>query len=195
MKVSPTNILSALLRHHVRPGLNANEKSAEINSILNELSGASSVSEKHAIIERLLLREQREIQAAARLSGDGEPADDGEVKPTWRMSSKSTELINGLKTEHFSRQWETEEIIRSIFEHHAHANEGENIPGLAMPFKPSAQDMAKAIEDLGYSARALYRNSPVHNVFEDVPERGGTAFRLALMAVGVAIIALVVIAA
>lgn len=193
MKVSPPNILSALLRHHVRPGLTANEKSSEINSILKELSGATTVSEKHAIIERLLLREQRELQAASRLENASPVVDAEEPLPTWRMSSQSTEVMNGLKTEQFSRQWETEAIIRAIFEQAHNGSGADHVAGLATPFKPSAQDMAKAIEALGYSARSLYRDDPVPFSLDDGQRGGGTSTRLALMAVGVSMIALFLI--
>ncbi len=64
------NILSSLLRHHVRPGLTGNEKSAEIADVLKELSNAPTAAEKHAIIERLLLREQRELLAAKTASAE-----------------------------------------------------------------------------------------------------------------------------
>ncbi len=66
------------------------------------------------------------------------------------MSAKSTEVMNGLKTEHFSRQWETEAIIRAIFEQAGHGNGGdENRRPRNTVQEPTAHDMAKSIESLG----------------------------------------------
>lgn len=196
MKVSAPNILSALLRHHVKPGLTSNEKSSEIADILKELSNAPTAADKHAIIERLLLREQRELLAASRATPSPEtqaPAGEEAPPQAWRMSSKSTEVMNGLKTEHFSRQWETEAIIRAIFEQAQHGPGTEPVSELATPFKPTAQDMAKAIESLGYSARALYRDDPPPFASEMEYQSGGSAFRLVLMTSGFIIVAIVLL--
>lgn len=192
MKVNPPNILSALLRHHVKPGLTDNQKSSEITEILKELSNAPTAAEKHAIIERLLLREQRELMAAKLATPDSIASPTEEPQPhTWRMSAKSTEVMNGLKTEHFSRQWETEAIIRAIFEQAHHGAGGEDIAGLATPFKPTAHDMAKAIESLGYSSRALYRDDP-QPFRPDMDDRpNGMVSRLALMTSGILIVTVV----
>lgn len=196
MKVSPTNILSALLRHHVRPGLSGHEKSAEINQILKELSDAPTVADKHAIIERLLLREESVQSAAAtRVYQEKEVAAAGEEvpRPAWRMSIKSTEVMNGLKTEQFSRQWEAEAIIRSIFEQAQHGQNPGEISGLATPFKPTAQDMAKAIGALGYSAHALYGDGARPFRHEDEYQSGGFVSRLLLVTSGVALVVFVLL--
>ncbi len=194
MRVSQTNILSALLRHHVRPGLSGHEKSAEINEILKELSDAPTVSDKHAIIERLLLHEER-VQSAATVRADQEvevaAAGEEAPPPVWRMSIKSTEVMNGLRTEQFSRQWEAEAIIRSIFEQHGQFS-GE-ITGIATPFMPTAQDMAKAIGALGYSTQALYGDGAETFGHEDEYLSSEFLFRLLLVTSGVALIVLVLL--
>jgi hypothetical protein len=178
----------------VRPGMTANEKSSEITDILKELSNAPTSADKHAIIERLLLREQRELLAASSTRPESEVSQSEDAPaPAWRMSSKSTEMMNGLKTEHFSRQWETEAIIRSIFEQAQQGHGPEHIAGLATPFKPTAHDMAKAIESLGYSARALYHDDPPPFMTDIDQQSNGSAFRLVLMASGVVMVALVLL--
>lgn len=194
MKVNAPNILSALLRHHVRPGLTGNEKSSEITEVLKELSNAPTAAEKHAIIERLLLREQRELLAGKLSASDAQAVTGEEPQPhTWRMSAKSTEVMNGLKTEHFSRQWETEAIIRAIFEQAHHGSGGEDVAGLATPFKPTAHDMAKAIESLGYSSRALYRDDPQPFSMDTDHQTNGMTSRLVLMTSGILIVTVVLL--
>lgn len=160
MKINATQILAAVLRQHVRTQLPGKQHDAEIKVILDELSKAGTVAERHAILERLMLRELQAEGSVRSSQVAPPPSPAPEERALWRVSTQSAESMNGLQTQHSSRQWEMEAIIRSIFDNALQDPRDGQSSGLAMPFRPTLQDMARAIEAMGYSTRAFHSEEP-----------------------------------
>jgi hypothetical protein len=156
--VSPVSILSAVLRHHIQSkpySFLSSSQTQQVQTIIAALEAAPTAAEKLAILEHILASE-----GPSSFQGPPKPtpvsAEEIDSETAWRISSKSAESMSTLQAERYGRQWEVETAIRAIFEHAQLGAADKPLPGLAMPFKPSASDMEKAIEALGYSARSLF---------------------------------------
>jgi hypothetical protein len=156
LKVGPTNILSSLLRHHAGLPRQDEDLTQETAQILAALSKARTVQEKYAILEAFMVRQGTLMEMPNPVRKSEGPEIEEHSDATWRISHKSAEAISGLRPEQSSRQWEIDAIIRSIIEQVHAGQAGGHIAGLAMPFKPTPQDMSRAIEALGHSSRAFY---------------------------------------
>lgn len=173
------------------PG-HSGDLSLETTQVLAALSKAPTVQEKNAILEAFLLRHGSAMgQANSVVSADAHGFEE-QSDTVWRVSGKSAEAISGLRREQSSRQWEIDAIVRSIIEHVHSGQRGENIAGVAMPFKPTPQDMSKAIEALGYSSRAFYLSAMRESVHDEASDsRPLPGMRMILTVFGLLLVAAV----
>jgi hypothetical protein len=184
--VSPVSILSAVLRHHIqsKPELSKlNSQAPSLQALIAELEAAPTAAEKLVILERVLASEIPKSSSALPDSVQ-EPQVNKDSEPVWRISSKSAESLNNLQAERHGRQWEVEAAIRAIFENARFSAADQPQPDLAVPFRPSASDMERAIEALGYSARLLFPDELKAERFgDDVGTRTAISMRWLVMCV------------
>jgi hypothetical protein len=194
VQVSPVNLLSALLRHHIQSkptSSSLNSQTAQVQALITELEAAPTVAEKLAILERVLTSDVRS-SALGVPEALQESHVTAESEPAWRISSKSAESLSTLQPERYGRQWEVEAAIRAIFEHARLGPTDRPEPDLAVPFRPSASDMEKAIEALGYSTRSLFPEElRTERVGGDVGQE--TVISLRWMVMGVLLLTAIVV--
>jgi hypothetical protein len=169
VQVSPVNLLSALLRHHIQSkptSSSLNSQTAQVQALITELEAAPTVAEKLAILERVLTSDVRST-ALGVPEALQESHVTAESEPAWRISSKSAESLSTLQPERPE-------------------------PDLAVPFRPSASDMEKAIEALGYSTRSLFPEElRTERVGGDVGQE--TVISLRWMVMGVLLLTAIVV--
>jgi hypothetical protein len=169
MKISPASVLTALLRHHLQSRESQSKSQVQapnIEAIIQEFEAATTHVDRLSILERILLADKTPLIGQTLETQQVEGVD-GAPEIVWRVSSKATEGLNELQPEVYGRQWEAESIIKYFFESGQLASSDRSVSGVAMPFKPSASDMEKAIEALGYSSRNLFPEE-VHTKHENV---------------------------
>lgn len=181
LKVSSISFLSLLLKQPARLQGATQFNPLDMRTITAELDAAPTVAEKLLILERLL-RQQEVAKSAPNEENSLALPEEGLPVQAWKVSEKSVASMNELHYQQYGRQWEAESIIKAVIEHVHLGQSDVGVGEAAIPFKPSAADMEKAIEALGYSSRKLIEHDyAAHQNTYDVAENSGQMLRIALI--------------
>lgn len=192
--MNSVNILSALLRHQLRETESKPAPiPADVEAVLKELSAAASTSEKHAILTRVL-HEHTQVPDLHDAAFNREANDAKLRRPSFVMSNSTIDGVNTLSNQAKARHWEAEAIIQAIVGqiHDEHRLDASS--HLAIPFKPTSQDIERAIETLGFTPRHLFPDSGED--FDGAPSSGvnGAVERMLPVAIGLVLIVAILIA-
>jgi len=171
LRINPVHALLSLLHHQASIGGVQGRKSVALARLVEELKTASDTPTKLSIINRL----QKELGVEKAVETPP-AAPEAELPPedapgAWRMSNASTESMNGLRTHQAARHWELESVLQALMNGPLGDKMSVDADGVATPFRPTAEDIEKAIESLGLNSRHLFREQM--QMSDSPPESGG----------------------
>ncbi len=158
MKINPVHALLSLLQQQAETAAPGGKKSVNLAKLIDELKAAADPQSKVAIVERI--QKELGVQKSEALRPRPELMERPlEEKPgAWRMSSATTESMNGLAQQRSARHWELEAVIQALMNNPKADTATVDKAGVATPFRPTAEDVEKAIESLGLTPRQLFRD-------------------------------------